>query len=47
MDISDQLIAHVSAADDDGDVHYECRECGTNLDAEHDTCPNCDGDIAA
>jgi rubrerythrin len=28
---------------DDG-VVYECRNCGTTLDADADECPACDGD---
>lgn len=24
--------------------HYECRECGTNLDADADECPDCGGE---
>ncbi len=26
----------------DDDPHYECRNCGTTLEEERDTCPNCD-----
>jgi rubrerythrin len=29
---------------DDGEVVYECRNCGTSLDNEQDACPNCDSD---
>ncbi len=29
----------------DGD-HYECRECGLNVDPDASVCPNCDGEIA-
>jgi hypothetical protein len=27
-------------------VHYECRDCGENLSAEADHCPECNGDPA-
>lgn len=29
-----------------GDRHYECRECGTNVDPDTDACPRCDGEVA-
>lgn len=28
----------------DESVVYECRNCGTTLDDNHDTCPTCGGD---
>lgn len=27
-------------------VHYECRSCGRNLEAETETCPACGGEVA-
>jgi rubrerythrin len=27
-------------------VHYECKECGTNLERDAEGCPNCDGEVA-
>jgi len=27
--------------------HYECRDCGKNLDADLDECPRCGGSVAA
>jgi lipopolysaccharide biosynthesis regulator YciM len=27
-------------------LHYECRECGANLDAGRVECPNCAGGVA-
>jgi rubrerythrin len=29
-----------------GEAHYECRECGTNVDPDAATCPECGGDVA-
>lgn len=26
--------------------HYECRNCGENLSADADTCPDCGGEVA-
>lgn len=32
----------------DGDVHRECRRCGTTLSPDHDSCPACgSNEIAA
>jgi ribosomal protein L37E len=31
---------------DEGNSHYECRRCGTNLHAEADECPDCGGEVA-
>jgi hypothetical protein len=28
------------------DAHYECRECGTNVDPGTDACPQCGGGVA-
>ena len=28
------------------EVYYECRQCGTAVDAETDPCPECGGAIA-
>jgi rRNA maturation endonuclease Nob1 len=28
-------------------VHYGCRECGTNLDEDHRSCPDCGGGVVA
>ena len=30
----------------DGDAHYECRECGTNVNPDATACPDCGGDVA-
>jgi ribosomal protein L37E len=27
-------------------THVECRDCGTNLAADAERCPNCGGDVA-
>jgi rubrerythrin len=39
---------HLSIFADGGKqgVHYECRDCGTNLTRDHETCPDCDGAVA-
>jgi rubrerythrin len=29
-----------------GDAHYECRDCGTNVDEGTAACPTCGGEVA-
>lgn len=45
MGVFDRLTDGGERSDDD--VHYECRECGTNLSGETVECPDCGGDVAA
>jgi rubrerythrin len=35
-----------SDADATGGTHYECRDCGTNVDADATGCPTCGGEVA-
>lgn len=45
MRLFDILTDGGSAETVDGD-HYECRECGTNVDPDTTACPDCGGDVA-
>jgi len=28
-------------------VHYECRDCGTNVDDDRESCPTCNGEVVS
>lgn len=40
------IASLVPGLGDDSRVHRECRECGRNLDASTDACPECGGGVS-
>lgn len=41
------VFGFLTDAATDRDTHYECRDCGANLSADADACPECGGPVAA